>query len=153
MVSLPSASGSVSPLVETPFQGALVSTSPNVSLGAKATGTRNCGFCFKCSLRWAFICGGSKLLKIASYLKSFILLFSICNATSVFTLTIEKICFSPKVSIQPCRSKSDSVLPGAIWTQFRPRKLYQKAIPAHGSAHFSPRTKLAQADWTVLALI
>ena len=30
------------------------------------------------------------------------------------TLKIEKICFSPKVSIQPCWQKSDSALPGAI---------------------------------------
>ena len=30
------------------------------------------------------------------------------------TLKIKKICFSPKVSIQPCRPKSDSALPGAI---------------------------------------
>ena len=30
---------------------------------------------------------------------------------------------------------------------------YQKAIPAHGRAHFSPRTKSALANWTVLALI
>ena len=30
------------------------------------------------------------------------------------TLKIRKICFSPKVSIQPCRPKSDSALPGAI---------------------------------------
>ena len=30
------------------------------------------------------------------------------------TLKIRKICFSPKVSIQPCRPKSDSALLGAI---------------------------------------
>ena len=56
------------------------------------------------------------------------------------TMKIKKICFSSKVSIQPCRPKSDSALPGAIWAQFRPEKLNQKAIPAHGRAHFSPGT-------------
>ena len=50
------------------------------------------------------------------------------------TMKIKKICFSSKVSIQPCRPKSDSALPGAIWAQFRPEKLNQKAIPAHGRA-------------------
>ena len=30
------------------------------------------------------------------------------------TLKTKKICFSLKVSIQPCRPKSDSALPGAI---------------------------------------
>ena len=69
------------------------------------------------------------------------------------TLKIKKICFSPKVSIQPCRPKSASALPGAIWTQFRPKKLNQKAIPAHVRAHFSPGTKSARANWTVLTLI
>ena len=69
------------------------------------------------------------------------------------TLKIEKICFSPKVSIQPCRPKSDSALPVAIWAQFRLKKLYQKAIPTHGRAHFSPGTKSALANWTVVALI
>ena len=68
------------------------------------------------------------------------------------TLKIKKICFSSKVSIQPCRPKSDSALPGAIWAQFRPKKLNQKAIPAHGRAHFSPGTKSALDNWTVLAL-
>ena len=53
-------------------------------------------------------------------------------------LKIIKICFNPKVSIQPCRPKSDSALPGAIWAQFRPKKLNQKAILAHARAHFSP---------------
>ena len=48
------------------------------------------------------------------------------------------------MSIQPCRPKSDSALPGAIWAQFRPKKLNQKAIPAHGRAYFSPGTKSAQ---------
>ena len=47
------------------------------------------------------------------------------------TLKIKKICLSSKVSIQPCRPKSDSAVPGAIWAQFRPKKLNQKAIPAH----------------------
>ena len=37
------------------------------------------------------------------------------NAKNVYTtLKIKKICFSPKVSIQPCRPKSDSALLGAI---------------------------------------
>ena len=48
---------------------------------------------------------------------------------------------------------SDSALPEAIGAQFRPKKLNQKAIPAHGSAHFNPGTKLTLADWIVLALI
>ena len=39
------------------------------------------------------------------------------------------------------------------WAQFRPKKLYQKAIQAHGRAHCSPGTKSALANWTVLALI
>ena len=41
---------------------------------------------------------------------------SCCDACTVTdtTLKIKKICFSPKVSIQPCRPKSDSALPGAI---------------------------------------
>ena len=57
------------------------------------------------------------------------------------TLKIEKkICFSLNVSIQPCRPKSDLTVPGAIWAQFRPKKLNQKAIQflAHARAHFSP---------------
>lgn len=48
------------------------------------------------------------------------------------TLKIEKICVSPKVSIQPCWVKSDSALSGAIWAQSGPKKLHQTAIPAHG---------------------
>ena len=52
------------------------------------------------------------------------------------TLKIKKICFSPKVPI-PCRPKSDSAPSRAIWAQFRPKKLNQKAIPAHPGAHFS----------------
>ena len=71
----------------------------------------------------------------------------------VSTLKIEKICFSPKVSIQPCWPKSDSALPGAISAQSGPKKLHQKAILAQGRAHFSPGTKSALANWTVLTLI
>ena len=37
--------------------------------------------------------------------------------------------------------------------QFRSKKLNQKAIPAHGRAHFSRGTKSALANWTALALI
>ena len=59
------------------------------------------------------------------------------------TLKIKAICFSPKVSIQPCRPKSDSALPGAIWAQFRPKKLNQKAIPAHARVHFSPLDQIS----------
>ena len=66
---------------------------------------------------------------------------------------MKKICFSPKVSIQPCRPKSDSALLGAIWAQWRPKKPGQKAIPAQDRAHFSPGTKSALANWTVLALV
>ena len=44
------------------------------------------------------------------------------------TLKIKKICFSPNVSIQHCRPKSDSALPGAIGAKFRQKKLNQKAI-------------------------
>ena len=44
----------------------------------------------------------------------------------VSTLKIKKICFSPKVSILPCRPKSDSALPGAIWAQFWPKKAQSK---------------------------
>ena len=55
---------------------------------------------------------------------------------------------SPKVSIQPCWPKSDSVPAGAIAEQ-----LHQKAISAQGRAHLSPGTKSALANWTVLTLI
>ena len=51
------------------------------------------------------------------------------NATlnlSKDTLKIKKICFSLKVSIQPCRPKSDSALPEAIWAQFRAKKTQLK---------------------------
>ena len=61
--------------------------------------------------------------------------------------------FQPQVSIQPFRPKSDSALPGAIWEQFRPKKLNQKAILARARAHVSPGTKSALANLTVLALI
>ena len=62
--------------------------------------------------------------------------------------------FSPKVSIQPVgQSLIQPLLLGAIRAQFRLKKLYQKAIPAHGRAHFSPGSKSALANWTVLALI
>ena len=50
------------------------------------------------------------------------------------TLKIKKICFSPEVPIQPCRPKSDSAPPGAIWARFKPKQLNQKAIPAHDGA-------------------
>ena len=50
----------------------------------------------------------------------------------ISTLKIRKICFSPKVSIQPCRPKSDSALPGAIWAQFRKKssikRLFQLTV-------------------------
>ena len=61
------------------------------------------------------------------------------------TLTTKMICFSGQ--------SVNSALPGAIGAQFRPKKLTQKAIPAHGRAHVSPGTKSALANWTVLALI
>ena len=64
----------------------------------------------------------------------------------MYAMKIEKIRFSLKVSIQPCRPKSDSALPGAIGAQFRPKMLYQKAISAHGRAHFSPGTKSVPAN-------
>ena len=57
------------------------------------------------------------------------------------------------MSIQPCRPKSDSALPEAIWAQFRPKNLNQKAIPAHDKAHFSSGNKSALANLTVLAMI
>ena len=60
------------------------------------------------------------------------------STSMIHTLKIEKICFSPKVSIQPCWPKSDSALPGAISAQSGPKKLHQKAISAQGRAHFSP---------------
>ena len=47
------------------------------------------------------------------------------------TMQIKKICFSPKVPIQPCKPKSDSAPSGAIWAQFRPKQLNQKATTAH----------------------
>ena len=65
----------------------------------------------------------------------------------------EKICFSLKVPIQPCRPKSDSALPGVIWAQFKPnspiKRLFQPTlgpIAALGS-------KSVLVNWTVLALI
>ena len=70
------------------------------------------------------------------------------KTSPISTLKIKKICFSPKVSIQLCRAKSDSALPGTIWAQFKPKQLNQKAIPAHSRAHFSPGTKSALANWT-----
>ena len=47
------------------------------------------------------------------------------------TMQIKKICFSPKVPIQPYKPKSDSAPSGAIWAQFRPKQLNQKATTAH----------------------
>lgn len=54
---LQSASGSVSSLVKTPV--------------SRCHCTGVCGFYYKFSLRWAFIWGGSSLMKIASFRKSF----------------------------------------------------------------------------------
>ena len=34
-------------------------------------------------------------------------------------------------------SKSDSASPGAIWAQFKPKQLHQKAIPAHAGTYFN----------------
>ena len=70
-------------------------------------------------------------------------LLGLYMAHVLHTLKIKKICFSLKVSIQPCRPKSHSALPGAIGAQFRPKKLNQKAIAAYVRAHFSSGTKLA----------
>ena len=52
-------------------------------------------------------------------------------------MKIKKIFFNPIVLIQPCRPKSDSAPPGAIWAQFRPKQPNQEAIPAHAEVHFS----------------
>ena len=53
------------------------------------------------------------------------------------TLKIKKICFSPKVPIQPrCRPKSDSAPSGAIWAQLRPKQLKLKATPANAKGPF-----------------
>ena len=41
---------------------------------------------------------------------------------------LKKICFSPKVPIQPCRPKSYSAPPGAIWVQFKPKQPDQKSF-------------------------
>ena len=60
--------------------------------------------------------------------------------------------FSLKVSIQPCRPKSDSTPSGSIWAQFSPKQLNQEAIPAHGGAHFSHWFQSALGNWTVLGL-
>ena len=61
---------------------------------------------------------------------------------------------APKCQYSPAgQSLIPSALPGAISAQFRPKKLNQKAIPAHARIHFSPGTKSALANWTVLALI
>ena len=68
----------------------------------------------------------------------------LCNCP--YTLKIEKICFSPKVSIQPCWPKSDSALPGAISAQSGPKELHQKAIPAQGRAHaFQPWDQISSS--------
>ena len=53
-------------------------------------------------------------------------LLGLYMAHVLHTLKIKKICFSLKVSIQPCRPKSDSALPGAIGAQFRPKKAQSK---------------------------
>ena len=57
------------------------------------------------------------------------------------TMTIKKICFSPKVSIQPCRPNSDSAPPVAIWAQFKHWKQV-KASPHQG-------TRLVRWWWRV----
>ena len=46
-------------------------------------------------------------------------------------MKIKKIFFNPIVLIQPCRPKSNSAPPGAIWAQFRPKQPNQEAILAH----------------------
>ena len=58
-------------------------------------------------------------------------------------LKIKKICFSPKVPIQPYRPKSDSAPSGVIWAQFDSKQSHQKAIPAHTGIHFSPWVQIS----------
>ena len=58
---------------------------------------------------------------------------------------------APKCQYSPAgQSLIPSALPGAIRAQFRPKKLNQKAIPAHARAHFSPGTKSALQSRTKL---
>ena len=73
--------------------------------------------------------------------------------SGVYTLKIKKICFSSKMSIQPCRPKSDSTPSGAILALFKPQQTHQKAIPAHAGPISALPSKSALGNWTVLALI
>ena len=73
---------------------------------------------------------------------------------SLDTLKIKKICFSHEGPIQPCRPKSDSAPPEAIWAKFKPKKPHQKAIPVHTGPISTFGSESAVVDWTdVLALI
>ena len=82
-------------------------------------------------------------------------LFTNGNETLTVTVTVDYYSdyFELTCPIQSCRQKSDSAVPGPIWAQFRPKGLNQKAIAAYTRTHFSPGTKSAPANWTVLALI
>ena len=66
-------------------------------------------------------------------------LFIYWNETLTVTVTVDYYSdyFELDLSIQPCRPKSDSAVPGAIWAQFRPKKFKKKAIPAHTRAHLA----------------
>ena len=75
-----------------------------------------------------------------SFNTDFLLVCFIClkKAPSDDTLKIKKICFSPKVSIQPFRSKSDSAAPGAIWAQFMAKKAQSKGYSSPRWGPFQP---------------
>ena len=137
---------------------------PTRSKTTKRTNVKNACeiYCWGFFVRAKFDnCGlkGAAYLKETNYFKVsiFTVLFPNFRKCSVLQETtfpyVEKIFFSPKVSIQPCWPKYDSALPGAIWEQSGPKKPHQMAIPVHGRAQFSPGTKSALANWTVLALM
>ena len=65
---------------------------------------------------------------------------------TTYTLKIKKICFSPIVSIQPCRPKSDSSLP---WAQFRPKNSIRRLLQPPLGPISALETKSALANWTV----
>ena len=70
------------------------------------------------------------------------------------TLKIKKFCFSREGPIQPCRPKSDSAPPEAIWAKLKPKQPHQKAIPVHTGPISALGSKSAVLDWTeVLAPI
>ena len=70
--------------------------------------------------------------------------FSLTWPTILYWLQI--ICTKNlKDLFQPCRLKSVSAPPEAIWAQFKPKKVNQKATTAHAEAHFSPWDQISSS--------